>query len=147
MQNPPPKLVPLTDDERAWLLTIYNTRLRNLLVAFLASTLALTFISFSRLGFVIEAMINDLILDGKETWLVDQHFLSGWYIKILIAILIAGIFSIMSYCFNMLPYKADAISGVKINVPIVIVKKERFPLTEQYFIWLAGFTEKHFEID
>lgn len=146
MQRLEPKIMPLTTGEKDWLMEIYSTRFKYLWIAFPGYTLILTIISLSPLGFTVYAIVNDLMLGGKDTWMVEQHYISGWYYKIGIAIMIAAVFCILSYFFRMLPYKADADSGAKLNVPYVVNKKEYYPATGQYFVWLGGIN-RHYEVD
>jgi len=146
MPAPQYKTVPLAAEEKDWLMKIYNTRRRYLGVAFLGYTLILIFVSFSRVGFIVEAYINELTLGGKETWLVDQHFTSGWAIKILLSAIIAAIFCLMSFVFRIRPYKQDADSDIKYSVPYTVFRKGYVPISNQYFITLENF-EHSFEVD
>ncbi len=146
MEKPTPEKVPLTPEERSWLMYIYRKRLKSLWIGFFGNTVILTIFSFTYFGFKVYACVNDLILDGKDTWMVDQNFLSGWYIKIGIAAVISVVFCALSYLSSMLPYRMDADSGMKLRVPYRVTRKEYFPITGQCFVSLSGI-RKHFEVD
>jgi hypothetical protein len=92
MQTALPEKIPLTDDEKDWLMTIYNKRFKYLLIAFPGYTLILTMLSFGGLGLRVYAIVNDLILSGNDTWLAGNGFSAGWYYKMDIAAVISFIF-------------------------------------------------------
>ena len=78
--------IPLTDDERDWLMTIYRKRLKYLMIAFPGVTFILTAYSFSKFGFAVYSIINDLVFGTKNTWMGNEHLLAGWYYKIEITV-------------------------------------------------------------
>lgn len=137
--------VPLSEDEKSWLMTAYSTKLRYLRFAFIGTVIILTLVSFSGFGFFLQAFINDIFLGGRETWLVDQHFLSGWWIKLIISMALSFIVCWLSYYNTIRPFKLDAQLGVKQKVPFKVIRKEYFPVTDQYFIALDN--GRRFETD
>jgi len=145
MQNDQPELVALTEGEQDLLWTIYNTRRKNLSIAFIRYMLVFTGLSFFFV-FLIGPYVNDILLGGKETWLVDKHFFSGWAIKLSIAVVFAVYFSVMSYISEILPFKKDAELGVKQKVPFTVGIKGYSSLTDQYFITPEGMTHAY-EVD
>jgi len=116
------------------------------MIAFPGFTFILTAYSFSKFGFAVYSIINDLVFGAKNTWMGNEHLLVGWYYKIEISASIAAVFCILSYFNGILPYKIDAESGVRLRVPYVVTKKEYFPVTGQYFVSLAGIN-RHYEVD
>ncbi|MCW3123459.1 MAG: hypothetical protein JWQ38_2951 [Flavipsychrobacter sp.] len=48
---------------------------------------------------------------------------------------------------RILPYKKDANSGIKEKVPYEIIRKEYFPLTDQYYFALDDPNYLHHEVD
>jgi hypothetical protein len=146
MQRPEPQIVPLTADEKVLLMAIYQRHYKYLWTGFLISTFILSFISFTPFGLKVYAVIDDLVFDGKNTWMINENYLAGWYYKIGIAALISGILGVLSYYTSVLPYRLDVDSGTKLKVPYLVDKKEYFPITGQYFVLLQGI-EGHYEVD
>ena len=146
MQMPLPEFFPLTVDEKEQLADLYKKQARKALAVFISFTFVLSIISFTGFGFLVYAMANDVFLGGGDTWMVDQHFLSGWYLKIGIAALISVILCAFSFLNITLPHKLDAASGLKCRMPFRIIRKEYFPVTGQYFFTLSGANDRHCEV-
>jgi len=101
---------------------------------------------YSPYGFVLYGYVNDdFAKDGKNTWMVSDNFLSGWYFKILIAAIISALLAVLAF-FSIGSYKKDAASGVKLKAPYTVMRKEYYPVTGQYFVHLGGMA-KHSEVD
>ena len=147
MQMPSPEFFPLAVDEKEQLADLYDQQTKRLFMVFLSFTFILSVISFTKFGFLAYAMVNDLFLGGKDSWMVDQHFLSGWYIKVGVAALISAILCTFSFVNITLPHRLDATSGVKCRMPFRIMKKEYFPVTGQYFVTLSGTNDRHCEVE
>lgn len=146
MQQTPYKLIPLTDGDKEWLMTMYLSRVRNLYTTFALYNVVFIVIAFSVMGFVFEAAVNDVFMDGQETWLVSGRFADGWPIKIGIAFVLASIFCALSYYRGALPYKLDAQSDMKQLAPFTITKKIYNAYDQQCLVWLLG-QPKSFVID
>lgn len=147
MQMPSPEFSPLTGDEKRQLMVLYYKQARRLFMILLSFSFVLIILSFTRFGFLLYAMVNDLFMGGNDTWMVDQHFLSGWYIKIGIAVLVSAALCAFSFFNIILPHKRDADSGMKCRMPFRIIRKEYFPVTGQCFVTLSGSDDRHCEVE
>ncbi len=135
--------VPLTDDEKEWLLYIYTKKKKNLKILFGGNFLGLIFVTFTRIGYIISIVISSVFTGGRA-----QNYLpfSWWYLKLAVDLALAALFTRLAYQNSMLPYKLDAESGVKRRAGFTITRKQFFPVTDQYFVWLKGGPRNNYEV-
>jgi len=127
--------VPISPEERIWLLTIFNSRLRfavivfGILIIWWANTSGLLNIGFSRLGYLTNAM--GIVNDTPVVDLDPEHIFSFFFLAIPITAFAANIFF-----RRILAFRRDAKDGYKYATYLTVVNKLYFPLTDQYFLSL-----------
>jgi hypothetical protein len=132
--------VSLTDDEKDMLLTIYNKRRRFLVVVF-TGLMAIAFVaSFTSIN------ARSLSAEWAKTNTPGVEGLK-WIFNLLLLETIVISSGIYFYFKRALPYKRDAGLGLKEKVPYVIMRREYFPLTRQYFFAFDDPQLLHHEID
>lgn len=145
MKQKPYELVPLTADEKDLLLLIFHKR-RKLLVYVYAVLMGMAFMCAPK-------GIDRRGRDGKvQHWeeREDAKYLSRMGMVLLnfswlgAIILSSGVYF---YYKSVRPFKKDALSGVKEKVPYLIVRREYFPYTNQYYVGLNDPNYLHHEID
>lgn len=146
MKGPNHELVPLNEDEKNLLLDVYNTRKRFLILvyiglismALLASVKGLDYRS-RYTGAIHHWEDNDeaKYLPRFWMWMINFCFLETIVVS-------TGVYFWMK---KVKPFKVDAKSGVKENVPYKIIKREYFPLTGQYYLGFDDPNYLHHEID
>ena len=147
MRPGPYEQVPLTDDERNWLRDLYHTR-RRIVWTSAATLMVLAFIIAQRNPDTVSRKTGRVIMKWEET--EDGKLISRKLIKLLQL----GFLEIpLASCFLFIWYKkVDPISrdlkgGVKDKIPYEIVRKEYFPLTNQFYVALDDPNYLHHEID
>ncbi len=132
--------VPLNDDEKNLLLTIYRARLRMASVFYLVMLGIIMFYSITKVG------SNRTNWNEKE----DARLVSKVQMM-LIGMAFLGIPTTCAglYYFSkkVIPYRTDARNGLKNKVPYEIKRKEYFPLTDQYYFGLDDPLYLHHEVD
>ena len=66
-----PQTEPLRPDEKQWLMDTYNKLVSKMWRGFVGNAIILVLFSISPLGYIVYAFINDAVLSGNDTWLVD----------------------------------------------------------------------------
>lgn len=135
------EIVPIEDDEKKILMRLYQDRIRGTAKTALGLFVCAVVVLFSRAAFVVPSIINDVFLGGKDTWLVNQHFLSGSGIKIPIAALLVVALVFFSYRNGARPFLRDATDGYKCKVPFRIMRKQYYPVTGQYMLQFSRIRE------
>jgi hypothetical protein len=141
MQPGPYEKVPLKDEEKDQLRNIYRLRGRfffsvyAILIPFAFAYSFRGIDSYANIGSVSKDNAVSLSADGM--WLVNLSVLGGIVIGSGVLILFKRI----------LPFKKDAASGVKEKIPFTIIRREYFPLTNQFFVALDDPDYLHHEID
>jgi hypothetical protein len=123
---------PLSDEERNYLLTIYNTRLSFFLPTFI-SLLGLTTFCSVRYSVSREK-------DALEP--MYQAMINFCFIGLPVVLIGIRIFN-----KRIFAYRADAKKGFKEMVPYAILEKEYFPLTGKYYFRIDDPDNMHFEVD
>jgi hypothetical protein len=133
MEPGPYEKVPLLPEEKQLLLRIYDSRLRMFLGAYSGLT-AIAFFLVVGPGYRALRTLDLLPLLG--------------IILMVGAVPFAGIMATGIYLLRkrILPFKHDAISGVKEKVPFRVVRKE-FDITGQYYVALDDPDYLHHELD
>lgn len=130
-QYKPPKeglpLVPLTDEEKSHLQTVYGSRLRYFLLTFLV--------------LVLNALYNSIGLLSNSSQSREAS---------IIALSVS--FVILSACGllffrRIYPYKKDLKLGQKEKVSYTIIRKSHFPMTNQYYFSFDNPDYMHYEVD
>ncbi len=119
--------VPLTADDRFVLETIYRSRIRTFFLVFGALTVLLVL----RAGPYL-ARLGSLSLEGLIGWFVLVFLLLGPALGVFLS--------------AIRPYRRDLRAGFKYCVDEVIIRKEYFPYTDQYFIALDDIRHMHHEV-
>ncbi len=145
MEAPKPKIVPLEDWERDWLMKIYTLRKKDLFFAGCRRALFYYFIAFC-LGMYMVAILHDAFIDGENIWFDYPFFFNGWWWKSVVIVLLTAANCALRYYAWIVPMKKDADSGFKALAPFTVTRKEYYPVTGQYFLHLAG-RPKRFEVD
>lgn len=140
------KTEPLTQYEQDYLMGIYTTRRNCLWQVFVGCFVVMMFFFFSSLYFVVAAFINDLFLGGHETWLVNGKYLEAAGGRMVISVVVSTLAVLNTYFFEVIPFKKDVKSGIKLVLPFVITSKEYYPVTDQYFVRVKGVRNKMFEV-
>ncbi len=139
---PPPPLyehVPLTDDDKEMLFTIYDSRRRFLLIVYIILFVMVLFISLNGFGNEIFLMSFKKIM----TILVISNRLI--FLCFLETVMMStGLFFLFT---RVLPFRHDIKSGIKEKIPYAVVKKQYFPLTNQYYLTLDDPEYLFHEID
>lgn len=146
MKNTPFEKVPLTEDEKDLLMTVYHTRRRFLLTVY-AILIAIGFAtSFRGLDFRVRG--SDKIHHWEEDEDSKVVSRSGmWMINLSVIEVILIASGIYFYITAVRAYKLDADSGIKDKIPYTIIRKEYFPLTNQFFVGFDDPKYLHHEID
>jgi len=131
--------VPLTDEEKDVLYNIYKTRQRFLYLAYCGIS-----------GFALVCCLRS-IAKTNDTYDVKERYTDSgmpiWVFSVSVIALIV-ISSALFFLFKkVMPFLKDFRSGVKEKVPYSIVRKEYFPLTNQYYVALDDPDYMHHEID
>ena len=138
--QPLPAPVPMTDEEKKWMMTIYELRYKDLFFkgffrCLLQSVLfPVVLLLFVRFG-------PDRVDNQNISWQVSQ------LVIIIIGILLVAYRCASLYFSGILPYHTDAISGMKQPIPFTILQKEYFPITDQYFFRFTNDPDTHFEVN
>ena len=144
MKNQDAEIVPLTDGEKNWLLNIYNLRFRNYFPAGVIKCSFLWLIIVTP-AYALFFAFHDVLTSDFTPWLAGSSIHHMFNILIIAGLCIAS-HSLILYYTWMLPFKNDALSGVKCIREVAVVRKEYFPITGQYFIYIEGL-ENHLEVD
>ena len=139
------EIVPLTGDEKDWLMTIYNTRRKNLMVSFFGY-IAIFAIPASAIGFFIYVLLGDMQGSLIVQWLAGLNLFSPWFFAVMIAVGLSSYVCFMSFLSDILPYKKDAVSGVKQKVPYYVKTRGYNEMTEEYIISFEGL-DKAYDVD
>ena len=128
MRPSPYEQVPLTADEKSMLFTIYDSRRRFLLIVY------------------IFLILLGVVVYFKGIWIGYKHIrfkeyyedvsIPTWVAAIggLEAILIgSGLYFLFT---RVLPFRKDIKSGMKEKVPFVVLKKQYFSISDQYYLTL-----------
>ncbi len=134
----------MTDEERAWFMYIYTARTKELRGWGFVRALVLWFAGIM-VGYRITAILHDGYFYDGVPMLTMEHLFGGWGLKTILICGGATLNCLLLYYYWALPYKEDAEAGVKERVPMVVVRKEYYPVTGQYFITLKGWP-KHLEV-
>ncbi len=136
MQPLPYEQVPLSADEKDLLLTVYDQRRRLLFVVYVF----LFALAFSK-------SINGIFSWERND---DAKFISRFGTQIISIVFVETIFMSTGVYFWMKrvrPLKKDADMGVKEKVPYLIVKKEYYEVSGQYFFDIDDAVYLHHEVD
>jgi len=141
-----PEIVPLTEDEKEWMLTIYDLRRKDLFfggcLRSLVSVIILVPVTMYCLSKVV-AIAETLVVHNTQ---FDFSNPFDYPVLILIVTILVWIISCWwTYYAWALPFKTDAFSGVKERKPFGVVSKTYYPITDQYFVRLNGI-DKDYEI-
>ncbi len=142
---PLPAPIPMTPQEKEWLMNIYDLRRKDLFsmgfVRCMIQTVLLTLLIVPLISFV-----HDILTDGN--WFMTQFQPAFWILKIILGILLAVLVCTVLYYGDILTYKQDAVAGLKQAIPYTISQKQYFPVTGQYFLVFAtDDPDTHHEID
>lgn len=142
----PYETVPLTDDDKDFLLTIYDKRRRLLFVVYvILIAMALCF-SFRGLDYRTRYSPKVNHWEDEE----DSKYISRfwmWTINLTfleLPVVGTGLYFLFH---RVLPFKKDADSGVKEKVPYRIIRKEYYEATRQYFVGFDDVNYEHHEVD
>ncbi len=136
MLNRETEIVPLDEEDRNFLMTIYRKR-RRLLLTVYAILIPFIILRSRRIDHrgdngkidtweELERKGDAKYVSGFGMWMINVAFLGGM-------VVIPGIYLLLK---RVLPLKRDADSGVKEKIAYTITRKQYFPLTEQYFVWI-----------
>ena len=144
MENANVEIVPLTEGEKEWLMNIYELRSKYYFQGGLIKCALL----WTVVAFPVYALVfafHDILTSHANPWLAGSgiHHVS---IILAIAALCVTVHSLILYYTWMLPFRSDALSGQKYIRQFAIERKEYFPVTGQYFIYIEGI-ENHLEVD
>lgn len=138
--------LPLTESERGWLMQIYTTRYKDmffkgyfrLMVRIMLIWIVLTFLS---------ALLLDIVAWNGLSRFNTEYFGTGFSNGIVASLLGTPLYVAILYYAWMLPYKKDALSGIKQRAPFTVIKKEYYYVTGQYFVTLKERKDKRYEVD
>lgn len=139
------KRVPLTQDEAAWLMKIYKLRHDNLFYAGAARCFGYSLVICVLLTNLCSAAIY-IFLGGKATFL-SLSAQANLVVNILLALGFTTAICAFINHYMIEAYRQDAVSGMKLKVPLTIVSKEYYIITDQYFFRLENDPEKLYEVD
>lgn len=146
MQSNLNQQVPLTNDEKDMLLTVYDQRRRLLFVVYII--LFAIALALSRTGIDTRGRYSNTINYWEEN--EDAKYVSRfgmWMINIAFLETIIMSTGIYFWMKRVGPLKKDADMNVKEKVPYEIVKKEYFSITGQYFFDTDDPAYLHHEVD
>ena len=146
MATPAATTEPLSADEAAWLMKIYNLRKDNLFYAgFTRCLLFCTIIITVVTNFIVAAGFVFGASEGGSffTRSVAANLFFCFCLSLTVAIILCSIL----YRYMILPYQQDSLSGVKLKVPFTIAAKEYYVITNQYFFRFDNNYEKMYEVD
>ncbi len=145
--NPPSyQQIRMTPDEKEFMQTVYDLRLKNLWFPGLLVSLVNAVIVFFALYF-FAAFILDIGVAAQKTVLNTNNIFTWlWQHKLFMILVLDVILLWLHYYFKVLPFKHDAETGMKQKISFMVTEKEYFPVTGQYFVWFLG-KPKHYEID
>jgi hypothetical protein len=138
--------VPLTDDERDLLLTIYDSRRRFLGLVYLV--LIIVAFIYGWQGVDARSHGGGNIRRWEEN--EDAKFIPRIGAQLIITgflesmVIGTGLYFFMK---RVRPFLLDAKSGLKERLPYPIVRKEHFPLTNQFYVGFDDPNYLHHEID
>ncbi len=140
--------VPLTENEKIWLLQIYEERRRrHKSNGFMKALFAVAFIYLMLMTlfwpFIFSATNGD---QNDKAYFIHLIF-SNLHIKLPVMLIISGVYTKLRYYGWILPYKKDALSGVKYMSLFLVTRKEYFPITGQHFITIKCHQDKRFEVN
>jgi len=144
MQPGPYKEVPLTDDDRDLLLMVFRKRRKLLLSAF-AILMFMAALCSRKIDHSSQYTGNIIRWDGKDAYNLSRlgmKLINLCFLEILLIIP-----CVYFWVKRVYPLKRDADSGVKEMVPYMILRKEYFPLTNQYYVALDDPKYLHHEMD
>lgn len=158
-QYKPPKeglpLVPLTDEEKSHLQTVYGSRLRYFTlpfaIIFAYCLIGLPFTKGEKMkrlyhqtkgGNYVKYEGYDYEIFGHELTDTENYILTRLYL--LIPTVIAG--GILFFR-RIYPYKKDLKLGQKEKVSYTIIRKSHFPMTNQYYFSFDNPDYMHYEVD
>lgn len=129
------ELVPMSEDDKYVLVTIYGTRLRTL-----------TFVHIYLLIAVIPAtLIGTWRYCSKIRDYSDFYTIAiAGFVTLSIAIMFSAL---TNYKYRIICFKQDAALGMKQVVHSEIISKQYFPITDQYFVALNDVNYLHHEVD
>ena len=146
MAKPEAKTEPLSADEAAWLMKIYTLRKDNLFYAgFLRCMVFCTIIITVVTNFIVAAGFVFGALEGRSFFTTSAA--ANLFFCICLSFVVAVILCSVVYQYLILPYKSDALSGVKLKVPFTIASNEFYVITSQYFFRFENNYDKMYEVD
>lgn len=138
--------VPLTENEKDLLLTVYDTRRRLLFIVY-AILISIAFACSQRIDYRSRYSHKvDRWQDNND----DAKFVSRFGMKLISfcflesMVIGTGLFFLFK---RVLPLKRDADSGVKEKVPYTILKKEYYSVNERYYFAIDDPALLHYEVD
>lgn len=147
MQSSTPEIIPLTPEEAGWLMTAYNLRRKNLFFSGYFRC-CLTVAVFLVVVHFLAAMIHDIFFyDPADLWLNYHTFLSGMLGEVWAVFLVAAAICTLAWYTWILPYKRDALSGLKKKMEFMVRAKEYYPVTGQHFVRINWPIDKLYEVE
>jgi hypothetical protein len=136
----PYEQVPLTADDRDMLYTIYDFRRRFLFLVFILIGAAIIILYLKGINFHIFRIDYKYLNDSKSPML--DWVLCNFILELVF--LVTGLFFVFT---RILPFRKDLKSGVKEKIPFEVIKKQYFPLTNQYYLTLNDPRYEYHETD
>lgn len=142
IQSVPKDLVPLTGDDKDFLLLIFKKRRLFLVMVYMALIAAAIFMGLSFYG--MDTLRNLYVPKENTKYPSTLGLRVASVVFVLLILLVSGIYF---YIRRVLTYKKDAVSGLKERLAYTIVRKEYFPMTNQYYVMFDDPAYPHHETD
>jgi hypothetical protein len=120
-------LVPMNEEDKFLIQTIYGTRLRYYVWGYVM------------LVFVV--LLQALMVLGKGAPIIEYVFVVSPYIVFL------SILAIVIFRLRIYPLWMDMRSGMKEKLTYTVVRKSHFPITNQYYVSFDDPRYMHYEVD
>ena len=140
------KQIPMTREDKEWMMTIYDLRYKNFLFPGTIHCTIYALVLFVVLS-VAFAIFGFMGSGGNGSSFVGSALHFAWHHKVILSVCLSALLCWLAYNTLVLPYKKDAEEGIKLIVPFTVDRKEYYPVTGQFFIKFEGNNQKHFEVD
>lgn len=137
--------IPMTAEEKEWLMSVFKLRKANIFPAAFFGCLLQYLVAMGALIFFYAFLHDAFLWDGvsrfKWAWLFE------WLPIDLGLVLLAGVITcVLAYYYWALPFRQDAVAGVKNRVGFKVLDKNYYPLTDQYFVKPDNRMDKYYEV-
>ncbi len=146
MRPGPYEQVALQSEDKDILLSIYESRKRFLFCVYII-LIAIALASANRATSFFGLIPSPYFETGPDGRQVASGRFGMAAIDMVFIMFILGGSGAFFLFRNVLPFKTDAECGMKEKIPFTVIRKQYFPITDQYYVWFDDPEYEHHEVD